>query len=58
MFYRENGQFKASYRADLALFPVAQDRRAVLALALVGIGVLSSSTHLGRPERAWRRRPA
>lgn len=26
----------------------------LLALALVGIGVLSSSTHLGRPERAWR----
>ncbi|ANH68743.1 branched-chain amino acid ABC transporter permease [Mitsuaria sp. 7] len=35
MFYRENGQFKASYRADLALFPIAQDRRAVIALALV-----------------------
>ena len=35
MFYRENGQFKASYRADLALFPVAQDRGAVLALALI-----------------------
>ncbi|MDB5847317.1 MAG: branched-chain amino acid transporter permease, partial [Rhodoferax sp.] len=26
MFYRENGQFKSSYRADLGLFPVAQDR--------------------------------
>jgi len=33
MFYRENGQFKSSYRADLALFPVAQDRWAMLALA-------------------------
>ncbi|MDH0867462.1 branched-chain amino acid ABC transporter permease [Mitsuaria sp. GD03876] len=35
MLYRENGQFKASYRADLGLFPVAQDRVAMLALALV-----------------------
>jgi branched-chain amino acid transport system permease protein len=32
MFYRENGQFKSSYRADMALFPVAQDRWAMLAL--------------------------
>jgi branched-chain amino acid transport system permease protein len=35
MFYRENGQFKRSYRADLALFPVAQDRWAMLALAAI-----------------------
>ncbi len=26
----------------------------VLALALVGAGLLSSTAHLGRPERAWR----
>ena len=31
MFYRENGQFKSSYRADQGLFPVLQDRVAVLA---------------------------
>ena len=35
MLYRENGQFKTSYRADAALFPVAQDRWAMLALAAV-----------------------
>ncbi|HEY4068571.1 MAG TPA: branched-chain amino acid ABC transporter permease [Burkholderiaceae bacterium] len=35
MFYRENGQFKRSYRADLALFPVAQDRWAMLAFAAI-----------------------
>ena len=35
MFYRENGQFKSSYRADLALFPIAQDRWAMLALAAI-----------------------
>ncbi len=35
MFYRENGQFKSSYRADLALFPVAQDRWAMFGLGLV-----------------------
>ena len=26
MFYRENGQFKTSYRADQQIFPIAQDR--------------------------------
>ncbi|MDO8450298.1 MAG: branched-chain amino acid ABC transporter permease [Rhodoferax sp.] len=30
MFYRENGQFKTSYRADSQIFPIAQDRWAVL----------------------------
>ncbi|RRD42765.1 branched-chain amino acid ABC transporter permease [Comamonadaceae bacterium OH3737_COT-264] len=30
MFYRENGQFKSSYRADQQIFPVAQDRWAIL----------------------------
>jgi branched-chain amino acid transport system permease protein len=34
MFYRENGQFKSTYRADLALFPIAQDRWAMIALAV------------------------
>lgn len=32
MFYRENGQFKTSYRADQQIFPIAQDRMAVLAI--------------------------
>ena len=35
MFYRENGQFKSSYSADLALFPIAQDRWAMLALMAI-----------------------
>ncbi|MBK7049949.1 MAG: branched-chain amino acid ABC transporter permease [Rhodoferax sp.] len=32
MFYRENGQFKTSYSADSQIFPIAQDRWAVLLL--------------------------
>jgi len=32
MFYRENGQFKTSYRSDSQIFPIAQDRWAVLLL--------------------------
>ena len=32
MFYRENGQFKTNYRADQQIFPITQDRWAVLAL--------------------------
>ncbi len=35
MFYRENGQFKTSYRADQQIFPIAQDRIAVLAILAV-----------------------
>ena len=30
MLYRENGQFKTSYRADQQLFPILQDRIARL----------------------------
>ncbi len=43
MFYRENGQFKTSYRADQQIFPIAQDRWMVLALiafAFVGVPML------------------
>jgi branched-chain amino acid transport system permease protein len=32
MFYRENGQFKTSYRADQQIFSITQDRWAVLAI--------------------------
>ena len=29
MLYRENGQFKTSYRADQQVFPITQDRVAI-----------------------------
>ncbi len=32
MFYRENGQYKTTYRADQQIFPIAQDRWAILLL--------------------------
>src|SRR5512140_2604914 len=32
MLYRENGQFKTTYRADQQIFPIVQDRAFVLAL--------------------------
>ncbi|MGE5812862.1 MAG: branched-chain amino acid ABC transporter permease [Acidobacteriota bacterium] len=35
MFYREAGQFKTSYQADAAIFPIRQDRIALVAVALV-----------------------
>ena len=44
MFYRENGQFKTSYRTDQQIFPIAQDRWAILALiafAFVGVPLLA-----------------
>ena len=35
MFYRENGQFKTSYHADQQIFPIAQDRWAILGIVAV-----------------------
>jgi branched-chain amino acid transport system permease protein len=40
MLYRENGQFKTTYRADQQVFPIAQDRVLVLALALFAFVVV------------------
>ncbi|WP_298932964.1 branched-chain amino acid ABC transporter permease [uncultured Ramlibacter sp.] len=45
MIYRENGQFKTSYRADQQIFPILQDRvfvAALLALAFVAVPLLAS----------------
>src|ERR1700758_3911831 len=45
MLYRENGQFKISYRADQQLLPIAQDRwlmLALLAFAYLGLPWLAS----------------
>jgi branched-chain amino acid transport system permease protein len=45
MLYRENGQFKATYRADQQIFPIAQDRVFIVALLLVaflGVPALAS----------------
>jgi branched-chain amino acid transport system permease protein len=40
MLYRENGQFKTTYARDLQVFPILQDRVAILALlALAGFVV-------------------
>ncbi len=44
MFYRENGQFKTSYRADQQIFPILQDRTFILlllAFAFVGVPMLA-----------------
>jgi branched-chain amino acid transport system permease protein len=44
MFYRENGQFKTSYRADQQIFSISQDRWLVLALiafAFIGVPMLA-----------------
>ncbi|WP_341890748.1 branched-chain amino acid ABC transporter permease [Variovorax sp. YR752] len=40
MLYRENGQFKTSYRADQAVFPIAQDRIALGALLAFAVVVV------------------
>ena len=40
MFYRENGQFKTSYRADQQIFPILQDRIAFFAMLLIAFVVV------------------
>jgi len=43
VLYRENGQFKTSYAADQQIFPIAQDRWAILGIlvfAFIGIPLL------------------
>ena len=40
MLYRETGQFKTSYSADTAIFPIRQDRVALAALLLVAFVVV------------------
>jgi branched-chain amino acid transport system permease protein len=45
MLYRENGQFKTSYRSDLQIFPILQDRIGIavlLALAFLVVPALAS----------------
>jgi branched-chain amino acid transport system permease protein len=40
MFYRENGQFKTSYRADQQIFPIRQDRIAILLIVAFALFVV------------------
>ena len=40
MFYRENGQFKSSYRADQQIFSILQDRVAILVLLVAAFVVV------------------
>ena len=44
MLYRENGQFKTSYRSDQQIFPITQDRVGIallLLFALIGVPLLA-----------------
>src|SRR6476661_4113104 len=40
MLYRENGQFRTSYRADQQIFPIAQDRIFMLLALVVAVVVV------------------
>ncbi len=40
MFYREAGQFKTSYKADQAVFPILQDRLAIAAFLAIAFIVI------------------
>lgn len=46
MFYREAGQFKSTYAADMAVFPIRQDRvglAIILAVAFIAVPALGST---------------
>ena len=50
MFYREAGQFKATYEADSAKFPIFQDKLfiwAYLAIGFIAIPILANEFFLG-----------
>ena len=40
MFYREAGQFKTTYAADMAIFPIRQDRIGFALILLVAFVVI------------------
>ncbi len=40
MLYRENGQFKSSYRTDQQIFPILQDRVAIGALLVFAFVII------------------
>src|SRR4029079_6748473 len=40
VIYREAGQYKASYEADHAIFPIAQDRLLMSVLLVLAFGVV------------------
>ena len=40
MIYREAGQFKTTYAADQAMFPILQDRISLVLLAIVAVVVI------------------
>lgn len=45
MFYREAGQFKSTYQADMAVFPIRQDRigiAIILLIAFIGIPMIGN----------------
>ena len=62
MFYRENGQFKTTYKEDQQIFPITQDRWMILALVLfafIGIPAMVdeymylSLIHISEPTRPY-----
>lgn len=46
MFYREAGQFKTTYEADMAIFPIRQDRYGLALILLVAFVVIPATGNL------------
>ena len=49
MLYRENGQFKTSYRSDTQIFPILQDRWVIallLAVAFIAVPMVGGGIEI------------
>jgi branched-chain amino acid transport system permease protein len=49
MIYRDAGQFKTSYPADQAIFPILQDRILLVVLLVVAFIVIPAAASPARP---------
>ena len=50
MFYKEAGQFKTSYGADQAVFPIIQDRWFIAVVLIVAYAVVLHFGHISPSE--------
>jgi branched-chain amino acid transport system permease protein len=51
MFYREAGQFKTSYQADEAIFPLLQDRIGIALILIYAIAIVPLTFPASRSPR-------
>ena len=53
MFYREAGEYKTTYAADMAIFPIRQDRYGVALILIVALLVVPAFGVSTRDAFRW-----